>query len=84
MYYDRYYIKYKRLQKGYTQKQCANLLKMDEGNYNKLEAGLYVNIPLYTLEKMRRLLGANLNILIRDTDKKRGGQDYEKKCREYR
>ena len=68
MKYDNKYLKDKREAKGLFKRELANRLNMNESNYGKLEHGLYKNIPLKILIKMKQELGLDLNKLIVEQD----------------
>ncbi|MDU3629715.1 helix-turn-helix domain-containing protein (plasmid) [Clostridium perfringens] len=62
--YDFKYLKAEREKKGLTIRDMANLIEMNESNYGKIERGVYVNIPLYILDKLKKILNLDLNKFI--------------------
>lgn len=64
MNYNNKYLKEKREANGLFKRELANRLKMNESNYGKVEHGLYKNIPLKILIKLKQELDLDLNKLI--------------------
>ena len=62
--YDFKYLKAEREKKGLTIRDMANLIEMNESNYGKIERWVYVNIPLYILDKLKKILNLDLNKFI--------------------
>ena len=62
--YDFKYLKAEREKKGLTIRDMANLIEMNESNYGKIERGIYANIPLYILDKLKKILNLDLNKFI--------------------
>lgn len=70
--YNTSYLISKRKALNLSQEQVAQLINMDQGNYSKLEAGLYSHTSLNTLTSLHKVLHIDLYYFLNIIDSEGG------------